>query len=191
MYVKDYIAPMTTKLWDTNTTNFKDVGKFLKVTIMFFTHQSLRMVDRDLPLHLPHRDCQCQYQHHSRSLPSASPPPITPEDQWSCKCSPDIRAHYKHKTWLQINKRFFSATSFYFDRPRSREFPKPSFTYCGFGNFRMTFISRFFHFRIIREFLNSRASIRVVGHFRGLKIAALSCERQINVIHRIAAHAVR
>ena len=51
--------------------------------------------------------------------------------------------------------------------------------YCGFGNFRVTFISRFFHFRIIREFLNSRASIRVVGHFRGLKIGALciSCER--------------
>ena len=57
----------------------------------------------------------------------------------------------------------------------------------------MTFISRFFHFRIIREFLNSRASIRVVGHFRGLKVGALciSCERQINVMHRIAAHAVR
>ena len=57
----------------------------------------------------------------------------------------------------------------------------------------MTFISRFLHFRIIREFLNSRASIRVVGHFRGLKIGALffSCERQINVMHKIAAHAVR
>ena len=57
----------------------------------------------------------------------------------------------------------------------------------------MTFISQFFHFRIIREFLNSRASIRVVGHFHGLKIGALciSCERQINVMHRIAAHAVR
>ena len=56
----------------------------------------------------------------------------------------------------------------------------------------MTFISRFLHFRIIREFLNSRASIRVVGHFRELKIGALciSCERQINVIHKIAAHAV-
>ena len=55
-----------------------------------------------------------------------------------------------------------------------------------------TFISRFFHFRIIREFLNSRASICVVGHFRGLKISALciSCNRQINVMHRIAAHAV-
>ena len=60
----------------------------------------------------------------------------------------------------------------------------------------MTFISRFFHFRIIRETLNSRASIRVVGHFRGLKIGALciSWERQINVMHRIVrivAHAVR
>ena len=64
--------------------------------------------------------------------------------------------------------------------------------YCGFGNFRVTFISRFFHFRIIREFLNSRASIRVIGHFRGLKIGALciSCKRQINVMYRIAAHAV-
>ena len=40
-------------------------------------------------------------------------------------------------------------------------------------NFRVTFILRFFHFRIIREFLNSRASIRVVGYFRGLKIGAL------------------
>ena len=65
--------------------------------------------------------------------------------------------------------------------------------YCAFGNFRVTFISRFFHFRIIREFLNSRARIRVVGHFCGLKIGALciSCERQINVMHRITAHAVR
>ena len=65
--------------------------------------------------------------------------------------------------------------------------------YCGFGNFRVTFISRFFLFRIIRKFLNSRASIRVVGHFRGLKIGPLciSWERQINVMHRIAAHAVR
>ena len=65
--------------------------------------------------------------------------------------------------------------------------------YCGFGNFRVTFISRFIHFRIIREFLNSRASIHVVGHFCGLKIGALgiSCERKINVMHRIAAHAVR
>ena len=57
----------------------------------------------------------------------------------------------------------------------------------------MTFISRFFHFRIIREFLNSLASIRVDGLFCVLKINALciSCERQINVMHRIAAHAVR
>ena len=57
----------------------------------------------------------------------------------------------------------------------------------------MAFISRFFHFRIIREFLNSQASIRVVGHFRGLKIGAfcISCEGQINVMHRIAVDALR
>ena len=42
--------------------------------------------------------------------------------------------------------------------------------YCRFGNFRVTFISRIFDFRIIREVLNSRASIRVVGHFRGMKL---------------------
>ena len=30
--------------------------------------------------------------------------------------------------------------------------------YCKFGNFRVTFISRIFDFRIISEFLNSRAS---------------------------------
>ena len=29
--------------------------------------------------------------------------------------------------------------------------------YCRFGNFRVTFISRIFHFRIIHNFLNSRA----------------------------------
>ena len=59
----------------------------------------------------------------------------------------------------------------------------------------MTFISRFFHFRIIRKFLILQASIRVVGRFRGLKIGSLciSCERQINVrvVQRIAAQAVR
>ena len=57
----------------------------------------------------------------------------------------------------------------------------------------MTFISRFFHFRIIREFLNSRASNREVGHFRGIKIGTLriSCERQIDVMYRIAVHVVR
>ena len=57
----------------------------------------------------------------------------------------------------------------------------------------MTFISRFFHFRIIREFLNSRASIHVVGHFLGIKIGTLhiSCERQIDVMYRIAVHVVR
>ena len=66
-------------------------------------------------------------------------------------------------------------------------------SYCGFGNFRVTFISRFFHFQIIREFLNSRASIRVVGHFRWIKIGTLriSCERQIDVMFRIAVHVVR
>ena len=47
------------------------------------------------------------------------------------------------------------------------------FNYCRFGNFRVTFISRFFDFRIIREVLNSRASIRVVGNFRGLKLGML------------------
>ena len=35
-----------------------------------------------------------------------------PEDHWSCKCSPDISANYKHKTWLQMTEGFFS-TSFY------------------------------------------------------------------------------
>ena len=45
-----------------------------------------------------------------------------------------------------------------------------SIIYCRFGNFRATFISRFFDFLIIREVLNSRASIRVVGRFRGLKL---------------------
>ena len=37
----------------------------------------------------------------------------------------------------------------------------------------MTFILRFFHFRIIREFLNSRASICVVGNFREIMIGTL------------------
>ena len=57
----------------------------------------------------------------------------------------------------------------------------------------MTFISRFFHFRIIREFLNSRASIRVVGHFREIKIGTLriSCERQIDLMYKIAVHVAR
>ena len=45
--------------------------------------------------------------------------------------------------------------------------------YCRFGNFRVTFILRFFDFRIIREVLNLRASIRVVGNFRGLKLGML------------------
>ena len=34
-------------------------------------------------------------------------------------------------------------------------------SYCKFGNFRVTFISRFFYFRIISEFLNSRVSVHV------------------------------
>ena len=33
--------------------------------------------------------------------------------------------------------------------------------YCKFGNFRVTFISRFFYIRIISEFLNSRVSVHV------------------------------
>ena len=37
----------------------------------------------------------------------------------------------------------------------------------------MTFILRFFDFQIIREVLNSRASIRVVGNFRVLKLGML------------------
>ena len=61
--------------------------------------------------------------------------------------------------------------------------------YCRFGNFCVTFISRFFHSRIIREFLNSRASIRVVGHFRGLKIGTLriSCKGRTIVFCRCNA----
>ena len=31
--------------------------------------------------------------------------------------------------------------------------------YCRFGNFRLTFISRIFHFQIIHDFLNLRATI--------------------------------
>ena len=56
----------------------------------------------------------------------------------------------------------------------------------------MTFILRLFHFLIISAFLNSRASIRVVGHFCGIKIGTLriSCKRQIDVIYRIAVHVV-
>ena len=44
------------------------------------------------------------------------------------------------------------------------------FGYCRFGNFHVTFNSRIFDFRIIREVSNSRASICVDGHFRGLKL---------------------
>ena len=36
------------------------------------------------------------------------------------------------------------------------------YIYCRFGNFRVTFISRIFDFRIISEFLNSRASIESI-----------------------------
>ena len=43
----------------------------------------------------------------------------------------------------------------------------------------MIFISQFFDFRIIREVLYSRASIRVVGQSRGLKLGM-----QIDVSHR-------
>ena len=69
--------------------------------------------------------------------------------------------------------------------------------YCRFGNFRVTFISRIFDFRIIREVLNSRASIRVVGHFRRLKLGPNRSEvetRHANcsfpkvVVDRIAVH---
>ena len=35
------------------------------------------------------------------------------------------------------------------------------YTYCKFGNFRVTFISRIFYLRIISEFLNSRVSVHV------------------------------
>ena len=54
----------------------------------------------------------------------------------------------------------------------------------------MIFISRFFDFRIIREVLNSRASIRVGGHFRGLKLGMhiVVSQRSKVVVHRIAVH---
>ena len=54
----------------------------------------------------------------------------------------------------------------------------------------MIFISRFFDFRIIREVLNSRANIRVVGHFRGLKLGmqTVVSQRSKLVVHRIAVH---
>ena len=54
----------------------------------------------------------------------------------------------------------------------------------------MIFISRFFDFRIIREVLNSRANIRVVGHFRGLKLGmqTVVSQRSKVVVHRIAIH---
>ena len=60
--------------------------------------------------------------------------------------------------------------------------------YCRFGNFRVTFISRIFDFRIIREVLNSRASICVVGHFRGLTLGLQIVVSPKVVVHRIAVH---
>ena len=52
----------------------------------------------------------------------------------------------------------------------------------------MIFISRFFDFRIIREVLNSRENIRVVGHFRGLKLGMqiVVSQRSKVVVHRRA-----
>ena len=41
----------------------------------------------------------------------------------------------------------------------------------------MILISRMFYFRIIREVLNSRASIRVVSHFRWLKLNKASKDK--------------
>ena len=54
----------------------------------------------------------------------------------------------------------------------------------------MIFISRFFDFRIIHEVLNSRASICVVGHFRGLKLGMqiVVSQRSKVIVHRIAVH---
>ena len=61
----------------------------------------------------------------------------------------------------------------------------------------MILISQIFYFGIIREVLNSRASIRVVGHFRELKLGifCFSSERQTVVsqrsqivMHRKAVH---
>ena len=43
--------------------------------------------------------------------------------------------------------------------------------YCRFENFRVIFISRIFCFEIIREVLNSPASIRVGSHLSGLKLS--------------------
>ena len=54
----------------------------------------------------------------------------------------------------------------------------------------MIFILRFFDFRIIREVLNSRAKIRVVGRFRELKLGMqiVVSQRSKVVAHRIAVH---
>ena len=52
----------------------------------------------------------------------------------------------------------------------------------------MLFISQIFCFRIIPEILNWHASVRVVGHFRGLKLAMQIVVFQMSkvVVHRIA-----
>ena len=54
----------------------------------------------------------------------------------------------------------------------------------------MIFISRFFDFRIIHKVLKLRASIHVVGHFRGLKLGMqiVVSQRSKVVVHRIAVN---
>ena len=54
----------------------------------------------------------------------------------------------------------------------------------------MIFISQFFDFRIIRKVLNSRASIRAVSHFRGLKLGMRNVvsQRSKVAVHRIVVH---
>ena len=54
----------------------------------------------------------------------------------------------------------------------------------------MICISRFFDFQIIREVLNSRASICLGGHFRGLKLGMqiVVFQRLKVIVHRIAVH---
>ena len=54
----------------------------------------------------------------------------------------------------------------------------------------MIFISPFFDFQIIREVLNLGANIRVVCHFRGLKIGRqiVVSQRSKVLVHRIAVH---
>ena len=64
---------------------------------------------------------------------------------------------------------------------------------CGFGNFSCDFYFAIFSLKNYSRVLKFARKLCVVGHFSGLKIGALciSCERQINVMQRIAAHAVR